>query len=233
MQVSRLKNSSNVTVSGAMKLIILFIVSLIFTGCSSTYRVSNFSSKEKFYEDFNNSVKNKELEITLINDSSFSVLEGSKIADDSLDLILSFQNKEHTLASNEIENIKYYGDSYSSPSAYIMLKNGQLINGENIQILPDSSIRCVEVKVNGTKVPLTDVKKVSYKKHWLGILPGLLIGVPAGFVLGIAIGQSFDKNKDAQGTESFFAVFGAPMGALAGIIYGWIAGWEYNYYFNQ
>ena len=114
--------SENRSTSGkikeAMKLILLFIMPLIFIGCSSIYTVKDFSSKEKFYEDFNNSVKNKELEITLVNDSSFSVLEGSKIADDSLDLILNFQNKEHTLVADEIENIKYYGDSYSSPSAY-------------------------------------------------------------------------------------------------------------------
>ena len=101
-----------------MKLLFAISATLLLAGCSSTYRVSDFSSREKFYEDFNNSVKNKELKITLVNDSSFSVLEGSKITDDSLDLILNFQNKEHTLAADEIENIKYYGDSYSSPSAY-------------------------------------------------------------------------------------------------------------------
>jgi PBP1b-binding outer membrane lipoprotein LpoB len=48
---------------------LFFLLALLLMGCSSTYTIKDFPSKERFYEDFNNSVKNKDVSITLMSDS--------------------------------------------------------------------------------------------------------------------------------------------------------------------
>ena len=67
---------------------IFYLIATIFlltlTGCSSTYKVSDFSSKDKFYEDFNNFTNKKTLKVTLNNDSSFIINKGAMISNDSL-----------------------------------------------------------------------------------------------------------------------------------------------------
>ena len=93
-----------------MKNIYLIIPVLIiaFAGCSSNYTTIDFSSKEKFYEDFNKFMKNKTIEITLINDSSFIALGGAKINNDTLNYstnVLKPAN-EH-LSLNNIKKIIY------------------------------------------------------------------------------------------------------------------------------
>ena len=76
----------------------VFLLSLI--GCSSTYKVSDFSSKDKFYEDFNNLARNKSVKVTLLNDSSFSINSGAAIQNDSL-----YSLREEI--SPEIRNLLY------------------------------------------------------------------------------------------------------------------------------
>jgi len=71
-------------------LAIAFFV-VLFPGCSSTYTVTDFGTKEKFYEEFNNSFKEREVKVTLVNDSSFIVQNGIEINHDTL---LSFVNLE-------------------------------------------------------------------------------------------------------------------------------------------
>lgn len=68
---------------------ILFILSCVFFffGCSSTYRITDFSSKEKFYKDFNSFAKNRNVNVRLVNDSTFSSPNGAIISNDSLRLI--------------------------------------------------------------------------------------------------------------------------------------------------
>ncbi|MHB8851719.1 MAG: hypothetical protein ACYC6P_00010 [Ignavibacteriaceae bacterium] len=63
---------------------LIIIILLVFTGCSSYYTEKRFPSKEKFYDDFNNFAKNKNVEVTLMNDSSFTILEGASISEDTL-----------------------------------------------------------------------------------------------------------------------------------------------------
>ena len=69
-----------------MKIIYLIssISLLILTGCYSTYQVSDFSSRVKFYEDFNKSVIEKDVKVTLSNDSSFFMSNDAAIENDSL-----------------------------------------------------------------------------------------------------------------------------------------------------
>jgi hypothetical protein len=63
---------------------LLFVFLLLIMGCSSTYTVQNFHSKEKFYEDFNNSVKTKEVKVYLNNENSFTVYNGAYFFQDTL-----------------------------------------------------------------------------------------------------------------------------------------------------
>ena len=63
----------------------LFLLSVfILIGCSSTYTLRNYSSKEKFHKDFNTSADNKDLNITLLNDSLVQTTDGGILKHDTL-----------------------------------------------------------------------------------------------------------------------------------------------------
>ena len=96
---------------------------LALIGCSSIYKVSDFSSKNKFYEDFNSFAKNKSIKIIMTNDSSFITSEGPYILNDSL-IFTTITQKEETIDKNEIKDIKYSGNDMSNLSGRIILKNG-------------------------------------------------------------------------------------------------------------
>ncbi len=81
---------------------------LFLSSCSYYYSEKSFSTKEKYYKDFNDFAKNKNVEVTLTNDSSFTTLNGSSISNDTL----TFNYKNNKLLSGYIpvKNIKeiYY-----------------------------------------------------------------------------------------------------------------------------
>lgn len=63
---------------------VLFLLALILMGCSSTYTIKGFSSKDKFYRDFNGSADDKDLNITLLNDSLIQTTDGGILKQDTL-----------------------------------------------------------------------------------------------------------------------------------------------------
>lgn len=71
-----------------MKLTIKFLLSFFFlsivTGCSNSYTLKDYPSKERFYSNFNKSVKNETLEITYATDSIINSDEGAFIKNDTL-----------------------------------------------------------------------------------------------------------------------------------------------------
>ncbi len=67
--------------------LIFFIFVLLFIGCSSTNTIKDSTSKEKFYEDFNKSVKDKNIKVTLTNDSLLALPGGAVIQNDTLFLL--------------------------------------------------------------------------------------------------------------------------------------------------
>jgi hypothetical protein len=87
---------------------IVFILFLI--GCSSTYKVSDFPSKEKFYDDFNKSINNKTAKVILYNDSSFSITGNIKIASDSLSFLNSGKDN---IANMPLERVKMIRVKYA------------------------------------------------------------------------------------------------------------------------
>ncbi|HUX60910.1 MAG TPA: hypothetical protein VMV32_06330 [Ignavibacteriaceae bacterium] len=215
-------------------LIVVFF-SLVISGCSSTYTIKDFSSKEKFYEDFNNSVKYKNINVTLSNDSSFSVPYGAILSDDSL---LTITNIKHTviLRRSSVKEIKeYYDTDFTYPLHEVILTNGKKLKGDDVRILPDSSIEyTVRENVFGEKIPLKKVKEVNYKNHWLGIPSGFLIGAVSGFGVSYILDQFVNRNDvyNRSHKNIFIYIAGIPLGALTGTIWGWINGYSNTYKFN-
>jgi hypothetical protein len=79
----------------------LFLLALILMGCSSTYTIKNFSSKEKFYKDFNSSVGSKDMNITLSNDSLYEISGGGLLKHDTL------YTSEYIFPVNIIKTVQY------------------------------------------------------------------------------------------------------------------------------
>ena len=67
--------------------LILFLFLLSFEGCSTSYKISNYSSKHEYYKNYNEFASSREMEVTLTNDSSFEIGDSSILKDDSLFLI--------------------------------------------------------------------------------------------------------------------------------------------------
>jgi hypothetical protein len=208
------------------------IFALILTGCSSTYKVSDFSSKDKFYEDFNKSVNDNSVKITLNNDSSFISNNSVKISNDTLSLITQVQ-EEKRIDKNEIKYIKYYGSDMSSLSANILLKDGTSVRVKNISIFSDSSIQFIAYRNIYKQIPLNNIKEVSYKKRWLGAVIDFFIGIPAGVIAGYLVfnaTRGHTQNSDDQAsTNAVHVVIATPI--VFGI-FGWIKGYTYTYQFN-
>ena len=215
-----------------MKKYYLIVAMFFFIGCSSTYTISNFSSKQKFYEDFNKSVKDKSVNIILTNDSSFTAQYGSTVFDDTLVVVVDKKTITHKMFLREIKSINYYDNGVDNLSADIILRNGKKLNGENIRILPDSSLLFSVLKTSTNFVPIYRVKKASYKNHLLGSMSLLGLGFAAGAVIGSVV-QTFVFQL-----PTFIFPFGAPVllgtgaGIIIGLVVGEIIGYTNTYHFN-
>ncbi|MHB8854554.1 MAG: hypothetical protein ACYC6P_14525 [Ignavibacteriaceae bacterium] len=84
-------------------ILMIMSLSLFCVGCSSYYTAKDFSSKEKYYKDFNDFAKNKNMTVTLINDSSFTTYVGSEILNDTLSFL---REKDFTHEEIPLKNIK-------------------------------------------------------------------------------------------------------------------------------
>ena len=214
--------------------LLLAFFSLAFVSCSSINTVKDFSSKEKFYEDFNDFAKNKNVEVTLINDSSFTTLKATRISNDSL--IVNVKN-ENVLSLSEIANMKYNNTNFVHSSADIILKDGEKLNVENIKILHDSSIQFTNCKGIKEYLPLNKVKKASYLQRLPGVITGLSLGAITGAIVGIialyvihpsGIGRN---NESSNNSDAAFMTY-IFSGAIIGSVIGWITGHNYVYQFN-
>ena len=85
------------------------VLSLFIIGCSHTYEVSKYLSKEELYKEFNESARDKdELRITFTNDSSIFVYNGATIKNDTIflnDISLSKYNSQ--ISVSQIKQISY------------------------------------------------------------------------------------------------------------------------------
>ena len=207
------------------------ILFLFLIGCSTTYRISNYSSKEEFYKDINNTIKNRSTDI-VANDSSYTLSEGSKIKDDTLYTIVKIPYKKIPL--RDTREIKYFGETYEEPSAYIWTKSGKELNAENVKIMPDSSLQFTDI--TSDHIPLDRIKEISYKTRGIGIPLGFAGGILVGGLIG-STGWIINIKEGGQPPFLFNAgtsiLYGATIGAVIGSIIGYIIGWNYVYWFKR
>ncbi|MCL5030164.1 MAG: hypothetical protein M1480_14230 [Bacteroidetes bacterium] len=207
---------------------------LFLSGCSSIYTAENFSSKEKFYEDFNKSAKNKAVKITTTNDSSFASPEVSKISNDTLFFVSQIKDEMIRIKHDEIKDIQYYGSDMLNLSAVILLKNGEKLNAENVNLISDSSINASYKKHIYGFLPLRKIKEVSFKNHWLGVPARLAIGTISGFGIGFFVVNGIIGQQNINGQDEDLSIIGglSAIGLAVGSVWGWIEGYNYTYQFN-
>ena len=208
----------------------LIIIFMFLIGCSTTYKVTNYFSKEDLYKKANSSMKSRDVNVVTI-DSSFTAFEGSRIKDDSLQIVAKIQE---TLSLKDIKKIKYYGNAYEAPPASILLKSGKELNTENVKVLPDSSVQFINI--TNENIPLANVKHLNYTNHWVSMIPGFFGGAAIGAAIGatgwiikVPEGGLFSGNKIDHGSS---AVVGATFGIVIGIVVGAIIGKDYTYQFG-
>ena len=213
-------------------LLTVVVFSLTLVGCSSYYSARQFPSKEKFYEDFNSSAKNKNMKVTLTDDSSFITSEGTMISNDSL-IFTTITQKEEMIDKNEIKDIKYSGNDMSNLSGRIILKNGDSATTKNIVFNSDSSINAKVFERKNDYIPVTEIKKLTYKNRLPGFFTGLIIGIPSG-VFAALIAAIFSNDvitKDETKLDSYYKT-GVIVGPIIGGILGAIIGYNYTYIIN-
>ena len=218
-----------------MKIIYLLssIFLLLLTGCYSTYNVSDFSSKDKFYEDFNKSANDKAVKVTLSNDSPFFVSNGAVIVNDTLCSLHSYTvsgNKK--LSMNNIKNINYLSSDYKSGT--ILSKNGELYHATKINFEKDSIDFAYSEYVKQDITSVSNVKKIVYNDHWLGVPVYMGIGTATGFVIGLIVNSNNGNGTSLNPklTPVLGGILYAASGLVVGAITGWFLGYDYVYYFN-
>ena len=213
---------------------IIYLISSIFlltlTGCSTTYKVTDFSSRDKFYGDFNNFARNKNVKVTFTNDSSFSLTNSAEIANDTLYCLgkeINSGNKR--IAVSDIKELNYTRNDYKSAS--ILLKNGESYRAKEIKMGKDSIEFAFnnEVITQNKVTSINNIQKISYNNHSIGSISNLGLG----FCLGIAggslvqiIGAGF---AIPIGTP---VIIGATLGIILGPITGALIGYKYTYQFS-
>ncbi len=214
--------------------LISVVISILFISCSSTYTLSDFTSKDKFYEDFNKSAGGKILRITTVNDSSFTANQGANVSNDSL-TFFTIVRKEVKLSKTDIKDIKYYGTDMSDLSATILLNNGDTATAKKINLGTDSSISAVLFFSKNGILPVLKLKEVSYINHPMGIFMGFLIGIPAGLFTDIIIRPAFFEdskgNPVSNTSDKILNSVSILYPVIGGIIMG-EKGFIYTYKFN-
>ena len=217
---------------------IFFLIPIIFLfliGCSSTYKITDYPSKETFYKDINSSIRNRDVKVVTA-DSSFTSLKGSQINDGSLQTVSLVQK---SIPLQEVKNVKYSETAGATPLVYVWLKSGEELKPESIKKLPNSMIQLTILRINDGSIPIYKIKEISYKTGWPGALTGIPIGFGSGAIVGGILGSAgiiFHINsggmKDTfdKGQSTFVGmVSGALIGIVTGGILGYIIGWEHIY----
>ena len=224
-----------------MKIIYLLssIFLLILTGCYSTYNVSDFSSRDKFYEDFDKSVNDKAVKVTLSNDSSFFMSNGAAIENDTLySLGEEFKSGIKKIALSDTKGINYANQSHTN--ALIILNDGERYQAEQVRGNQDS------IEFSFTKTitlkdvtSINNVKNISYKNHWLAVIPGFIGGTIFGIMAGLIAIQLTPLTFNTVGNSTYYAGTNYIPAKIAlssciilGISYAWIKGFNYTYQFN-
>jgi len=207
-------------------------------GCS-TYTIKDFSSKDDFYKDFNNSVKDKDMRVTLMNDSAFTINNGIILEHNTL-FSLEGKDKRSSALSN-IKEIRYANND--STSASIFFNNGEILRGKYIRIDRDSihftaTASTTNNNIAPIQIEIDKVKTVAYKTRLVSSLIGVLAGGVAGVIVAVIAHSTLKGNEQpglptgGSGDASNYDILAPPIGALIGGIVGGIIGWNTIYQFN-
>ena len=116
--------------------LILITSLVILTGCSSTYRLSDYSSRKAFYKDINDSATGRSSNVSLLNDSSFIDVTGIKVLNDTLSFVNPNDTSyEYFIPIDQVKEIsffsrwtgvKYFALTFFIPGMYsgIMIHEG-------------------------------------------------------------------------------------------------------------
>src|ERR1035437_4416946 len=208
---------------------IIFFSDLLFIGCS-TYTIKNYQSKEKFYQDFNNSVKNRDVNITSVSKGSFNINDGIVLENDSLISYRKSERKEKiSIGVSDLKDIIYTGND--SKSASLVFKNGEILKCENM-ISSRDSISLTAMKtltLRNAIIPIDKVKSVSYPNRLRSLPSGLFVGAVVGLITATIISKTSNDNE----SQSISYYVSAPIiGALFGVAIASIIGWNTTYQFN-
>jgi hypothetical protein len=214
---------------------LFFVSSLLFVGCS-TYTIRDYPSKDKFYEDFNHSAGNKDVNITLINDSSFTINDGVVLENDSLFSFALLEERDvRTYPLSLITEIRYTIND--TGTALILLKNGETLQAKNIRTGNDSIYFTIQTSTKKNiivpiPVEIDKVKTISYKTRLRSIPLGMLGGAIVGLLSAVIAGNNVANSKDNNGkVEAYY--YGLPiLGVVIGGIIAPIIGWKTIYQFN-
>lgn len=212
-------------------------VFIFFTGCSSTYKVNDFPTKDKFYEDFNETFKEREAKVTLVNDSSFYVDKGVVVKNNLVVCYSTVEDRRpQKFILSDLSSVTFAGKE--NKSGKIILKSGEEFSGENVLTVRDS-INFTEVRriLKIDSFPIDKVKTASYLSSWKGVFPGMKIGFATLTILGYFIGKTITQAEGGHGLErssqEFTGFFlGGTLGLLTGAIVGYIVGYDINYQFT-
>jgi len=208
---------------------ILSILALLLTGCS-TYTINKYQSKEKFYQDFNNSVKNRDVNITSVKDSSFEINDGIVLENDSLISYDKSERKEKiSFAVSGLKDIIYTGTDLTS--ATLIFKNGDKLNGENM-ISSHDSISLIASKTSTIRnaiIPINNVISVSYPNRLRSLPSGLFVGAIVGLVTATILAKT-TTDFHGQPLDYYLPLpfFGAVLGGAIAIIIGRNTTYQFN-----
>jgi len=167
----------------------------------------------------------------MMSDSSITAPNGAEILNDSLLFSRHTQKEKIILLKNKIKNIQYYfNKSNSTYSASIILNSGEILNEDNVELLPDSSISYGVDKFES--LPLNKIKKVSCKNNELGTVSGFLIGSVSGFIAGLITTYILTVNNHLTPSSPSPIIYMPIIGCIIGTILGGVQGYKYTYQFN-
>jgi hypothetical protein len=149
---------------------VLFLFSLLITGCSSTYTLRHYSSKDNFYKDFNSSVGSKDLNVILLNDSLVQTKDGGILKNDTL------FTKTNVFPVNFIKTVQFKTRLKSTLFGILFGEMGTMIAGGNI------------LANNQSKLDLNSF--IRYAS--IVFLSGGIIGAIAGYYIGWDINYQFN-----------------------------------------
>ena len=156
-----------------MKLLSLVIpiTFLFLIGCSTTSKVTDYSSKEEFFKDFNNSVYDRqELKITLTNDSS-TVSDGAQIRHDIMFLNDMMLSNNSQIPITKIKQVSYNNHIKGAVPGFLLGTVAGGVLGAAILRPPSGG--------NSTGV-----------NHFGAVAAGSAIGLCVGVMVGIIIGYN-------------------------------------------